>query len=348
MGSLELSNLETADLCRKLALLLHSGISTNDGLYLMAEEEKDPRIRNLLANMAHAMDRGMYLHQAFDDAQCFPTYMLGLLQVGEEVGKIEETLIALTNYYENREKLQRQIVSSLTYPAILLLLMLIVIIVLLSQVLPIFNEIYMSLGGHLTGIAGGLLLLGQFLNRIIPILCGMLLAGLLFVAVLYLRTDFRRKVTALWRRNYGDRGITKKMNNAHFAQALSMGFSSGLGLEDAVEMATKLLADTPGAVQRCKNCRKQLLQGADLVVALEENDLLTHSNCRLLTLGMRSGTGDEIIETISQRMQAEVQESLESLVSKVEPALVLITSGLVGVILLSVMLPLMNIMAAIG
>lgn len=348
MHSLELSNLETADLCRELALLLHSGISAGDALYLMAEEEKDPRLHPLLAGMASAMDAGNYLHQAFEQAGCFPVYVTGLIRVGEEVGRTEETLNALAGYYEGREKMQRQIVSSLTYPAILLLLMLIVIVVLLSKVLPVFNEIYMSLGGQLTGIAGGLLLLGQFLNRAMPVLCvllGMILAA---AALLYLHRGLRGRITAFWRRRWGDRGIARKMNNAQFAQALSMGFSSGMLPEDSVDMAAVLLQDCPDAAARCAKCRDLLLEGTELAAALGSCGLLSLSACRLLTLGMRSGTGDSVIEEIARRMEDDARQALDSAVSKVEPALVLVTSGLVGVILLSVMLPLMNIMTAIG
>jgi type IV pilus assembly protein PilC len=97
MRALELSNLETADLCRELALLLHSGIGAADALYAMAEEEKAPQLRDLLAGMAGAMDGGDYLHQAFLGAGCFPVYITGLLRVGEEVGRLEETLNALAD-----------------------------------------------------------------------------------------------------------------------------------------------------------------------------------------------------------------------------------------------------------
>ena len=344
MGSLELSNLETADLCRELALLLHSGVTAGDGLYLMAEEEKDPQLHSLLSEMAAALDRGDYLHQAFQQTGCFPVSMTGLLRVGEEVGRTEETLNALAAYYENRDRMQRQIISSLTYPAILLLLMLIVIIVLLSQVLPVFNEIYVSLGGQLVGIAGGLLMLGQILDRSMPVLCGLLAVILAAAAGLYLHRGLRRKVAGYWRTHWGDRGISRKMNNARFAQALSLGFSSGMILEDAVELAAELLKDCPDAAKRCNHCRQQLLEGEELSAALGSNGLLTPSACRLLTLGMRSGSGDNIIEEIARRMQDEAQQALDTAVGKVEPALVLVTSGLVGVILLSVM----NIMTAIG
>ena len=82
--------------------------------------------------------------------------------------------------------------------------------------------------------------------------------------------------------------------------------------------------------------------------ALGESGMLPPSACRLLTLGMRAGTGDTTMEEISRRLSEEAQEALEHKVAMVEPALVFITSILVGAILLSVMLPLMHIMKAIG
>lgn len=348
MKSLELSNLEIADLCRELALLMHAGVSLADGLYLLAEEEKDVANRALLTQLAQDVEAGAFLSQVFEKAACFPIYVTGLLQVGERVGRTEETLNALAAYYEGREQMNRQIRSALTYPAILLLLMLVVIVILLSQVLPVFNEIYASLGGRLTGVAGGLLLLGQGLDQAMPILCAALAVVLLGVAVVSMHSGVRSRALGLWYAHWGDRGTARSLNNARFAQALSMGFSSGLPLEEAVDMAALLLEDIPAAAKRCRSCRRLLDQGESLSHALVETGLMSTSSSRLLTLGMRGGTGDGVLEDIARRMQEDAQLELEGKVAKVEPALVLVTSVLVGVILLSVMLPLMNIMTAIG
>lgn len=348
MKSPELSNLEIAYLCRELALLLHAGISEANGLYLMAEESRDKQMQELLNTMAQQMDEGSFLSDAFRQAGCFPAYITGLLRVGEAAGRTEESLDALYRYYESKEQMERQIVSSLTYPAILLVLMMVVIVILLSRVLPVFNDIYASLGGRLSGVAGGLLLLGQLLDRCMPVLFGILAAAAMFFAGFCLHRGFRKTVTVFWNRRWGDRGIARKLNNARFSQALAMGFSSGLQLEESVELASLLLQDAPGAVRRSEACREQLLQGQSLAAALGNNGLLTSSACRLLTLGMRGGNGDSVMEEIAARMQQEAQQAIESAVAKVEPALILLTSGLVGVILLSVMIPMMNIMSAIG
>lgn len=348
MKSLELSNLEIADLCRELALLLHAGVRLDDGLYLLAEEEKEQDHRELMSQLARSVQEGNFLSKAFADAGCFPVYVTGLLQVGERVGRMEESLNALSRYYEEQEQTDRRVRSALTYPAILLLLMLVVIVVLLSRVLPVFNEVYASLGGQLTGVGGGLLLLGQGLDRAMPVLCALLAAVMAFFAAFSLHRGFHGKVLGIWRKRWGDRGVSRKLNDARFAQALSMGLSSGLPLEEAVEMAALLLQDVPTALERCKACRDLLEQGEGLAYALGETGLLSSADCRLLTLGMRGGTGDHVMEEIARRMSEDAQLALESKVVKIEPTLVLMTSVLVGAILLSVMLPLMNIMTAIG
>lgn len=348
MNSMELSNLEIADLCRELALLMHAGIGEAEGMYLMAEQSDTQTMGAMLTGMAKQLETGCFLADAFEQAGCFPVYITGLVKVGEAVGRTEEALLSLASYYENKERMQRQIISALTYPAILLVLMLVVIVILLSQVLPVFNDIYASLGGQLTGVAGGLLLLGQILDYGMPVLFGIMALAAAFFGIFYLHRGFRKKVLFFWNRKWGDKGIAKKINNARFARALSMGFSSGMQLEDAVEMAAELLKDSPGAQKRCALCCEQLVNGASLADALEQNALLTPVACRLLSLAIRSGNGDSIMEEIADRMQEDAQQALEAAVSKVEPALILVTSGLVGVILLSVMLPLMNIMSAIG
>ena len=343
-----LTNLEISDLCRELSLLLHSGVGLGDGLALLTEEEKDPRQKDLLAQMTRHVEEGGMLSDAFALGNCFPPHVAGLLHVGERVGRTEEALVSLARYYEERERMERQIRGSLTYPAILMMLMLVVIAVLLIKVLPVFHDVYASLGGQLTGVAGGLLLLGQVLSAAMPVLLVVLVAAAAAVALFAAHDGFHERVMTLWHSLLGDRGVSRKLNDARFAQALSMGMSSGLMLEEAVELAGKLLLDTPAAAARCRKCQTLLVEGESLSNALGDTDMLPPSACRMLVLGMRSGSGDQVMEEIARRLSEEAEQALQSSVSRVEPALVLITSFLVGGILLSVMLPLMNIMTAIG
>ena len=348
MNKANFSNMETADLCRELALLLHAGIGTGDGLYLLAEEEKDPVTKEMLTQMAKIVDFGNPLAKAFEEAGRFPAHMIGLLQVGEAVGRTEEALNALSRYYENRERMERHITGALTYPVMLLLLMSVVIVVLLTKVLPVFNDVYASLGGQLTGIAGMLLGLGNGLNKILPLLCVVLALVLILLGGFVFSKKIRAKMLDFYNSRWGDKGVSRKMTNARFAQALSMGISSGMPPEEGVDMAASLLRDIPKAAERCEKCSELLRNGESLSEALNKTGLMESAACRLLTLGMRGGSGDTVMEELARRMQEEAEHALEHAASKIEPALVLITTLLVGAILLAVMLPLMNIMTTIG
>ena len=125
-----------------------------------------------------------------------------------------------------------------------------------------------------------------------------------------------------------------------------MGMASGLPLEEALGLSAGLVEG--GARRRCEDCRKRLDNGEALSAALKASGLLPASQSRLLELGQRGGAGDASMEKIARDLSEEGEAALDAAVSRVEPALVLLCSVLVGLILLSVMLPLMHIMSAIG
>lgn len=335
-------------ICMSLSLMLHSGVSAADGLTLMAEDEPEEAVRGLLKDMALESDYGTPLSEVFRKSECFPDYTASMLQVGETSGRTEESLLALSDYYDGRVALAKRLRSALLYPAILLVIMLAVIVVLLVYVLPIFNDVYAQLGSSLTGVAGGLLALGETLGKLMPVLCVVLGLIVLCVALFALSDKLRAKLLAFWRRRFGDRGISGALNTARFASALSMGLHSGLDVEQAIEVSAKILKEVPAAEARCNECLNMLQDGKSLAAAMGESGLLPKADCRLLDVGMRSGAGDLAIERIATRLSDESNEAIENRVGRIEPALVIITSVLVGLILLSVMMPLMNIMTMIG
>lgn len=340
-----ITNGEISSLCLELSLLLHAGVGTGDALSLLAEKGE---WGELLSGLAERVDNGTALSAALRESGVFPAYVCGLVETGERTGKTEEALAALSRYYEERIRMSRRIRSALLYPAVMMALMLVVIGVLLVKVLPIFDDVYASLGRRLTGVAGSLLTLGRWLDGAMPVLWVLLVLAAVFLAVFAAVPSFREKLTVSWRRTHGDRGVARKMNDARLAQALAMGMASGMPIEEAVELAAGLMEETPAAKERCLDCRARLEGGERTSAAMKESGLLPVGACRLLEMGQRGGAGDAAMEKIAADLSEESEAALEEKVSRVEPALVLVCSILVGLILLSVMLPLMHIMSAIG
>ena len=343
-----LSNEEISSLCLELSILRKSGVDTQEALSLLAQSS-DPGHSALLEDMAWQMQSGApRLSSAMRSTQQFPAYVCGLIEAGEETGRVTEALSALAGYYEERVRMDRRIRSALLYPAVMLVLMLVVIAVLLVKVLPIFDDVYASLGGRLTGVAGGLLAIGQWLDRAMPVLWVVMAAAVVFLIAFAAVGAFRDRVTGWWRKGHGDKGVSRMMNTARLAQALSMCMTTGKTLEEAVELAIPLMDDIPPARARCEDCRRRLQDGESTVEAMRGSGLLPAPQCRLLELGQKKGVRGETMERIAATLSEESEAALEDKVSRVEPALVLVCSVLVGLILLSVMLPLMHIMSAIG
>lgn len=348
MKPLNLDNEQLGSLCRSLGQMYHAGIHSGDAFALMAEDEMSAAEKQILSEMSEMADNGLPLAKIFRKAGCFPDYLCNLMLVGEQVGRTEETLIALADYYDGRARLERQLRNTLLYPSVLLLVLLAVVFVLLVWVLPVFNDVYARLGSSLTGLAGWLLGLGIVLRKAMPVLGVVLALVVCFIIALAAAPSLRNKLAKAWGRKRGDRGIGRKINAARFVQALAMGLTSGLTDREAVELAANLADGSEAFRGRCDNCLRRLNEGVSLSSALRENEMLSKAQCRLLETGTRAGNGAQVMEQLSLKVLEESECELESILGRIEPAVVVVMSILVGAILLSVMLPLMHIMTAIG
>ena len=333
-------------LCGELALLLHAGLDIAGGLAMLAEDAEGPD-RELLAALCRDAGEGLPLSECMERSGIFPPEVCAQVRCGERTGRLEETLSAMAESGESRLRLARQLRSALLYPSILFLLMLLVIGVLLIRVLPVFEEVYASLGGGMTGLAGGLLRLGVWLSAALPwlapILAVLAALGLAFAG----SQRFRETVLRRWRGGrWGDRGVSRKLQDARIAQSLSLGMRSGLSGQEALALAAPQCA--PAAGERCHRAEKLLEEGLGFAEALRQGEALPPAACTLLALGIRSGSGDTVIREIARRLTEEGENALREKAERVEPALVLAASVLVGIILLAVMLPLLRVMSALG
>lgn len=339
-----LSDQKISQLCGALAMLLQAGVMPADGCFLLAREEADP----LLTHLGEGLDRGKTLSQAMADSGVFPPEIPAIIRVGEDTGRLEEALRSLADHYAYRDRTARQLRQALIGPCLILVLVLTVLTVLLVKVLPVFQQVYASLGGSLTGPGLWLLKLGQGIASLLPVLLTAAAAVCLTVGALCCHRGLGRRGEAFWRRHFGDRGFLRKFHNARFARGLAMAVSSGLEFAEGAQLAALPLARIPGAARRCEKLRQSLEAGGDPAGALEEAKLFTPAQSRLLAVGLRSGNGEGVLTAIARQQEEAAAESLEAAAAVLEPAMVLVASVLVGGILLSVMLPLMNILSAMG
>lgn len=348
MAGRRLSNEYVSSFCLEMSLLMHAGIGTEDGLYLLMEDETDKANQKMLQTMADMVADGHPFSTAIQETKRFPQYVSDMIETGEQSGRQEQSFQSLSDYYDRQNQLANQVRSALLYPSILLVLMLVILVVLLVKVLPVFNQVYEQLGGTLGGTAKMLLNAGQVLGRCMPVLCIVLGVIVIAGAVLVGSSTLRAAVVAAYKKVFGDFGVTRQLSEAQFAAAMSMGMLSGLNTEEAFRTAMLFQNATKKTKKRYEKCLEMLEMGEPLAECFKQNRILDAVYCRILELGAKSGTSDTAMEEIARRMDDNVQMAIERKVGRIEPTIVIITSVLVGVVLVAVMLPLINIMSSIG
>ena len=142
------------------------------------------------------------------------------------------------------------------------------------------------------------------------------------------------------------RSVYENTAACRFASGMALTLSSGLDTEQSIKLAGALNED-PLFQQKITACCKKIEEGSDLYEAIHDSGIFSGIYTRMASLGARTGTMDKILDEIAARYQDEVDNRMNNILAILEPTLVIILSLIVGIILLSVMLPLMGIMSSI-
>lgn len=338
---------EMITFCSQMAIILHSGISAFEGISMMMEEQKNSEGTQVLRTVYQEMELGKSLYDGMTTAGVFPEYACQMVNLGETSGRLDEVMQSLADYYTQEEALYKTIRHAVSYPLFMLAMMLGVLLVLMIRVMPIFQEVFLSLGMQMDGPAGAVLHMGQIMGRYSGIFLFLFALVLIFFFCIS-RTEKGREKAAGWLRHSAlTQKYVRKTAQYRLAFGMSMSLRSGLDPERSLEMMQSLVGDAKMA-DRIEQCIQRMKQGAFFEEAVIEAELFDGMQNRMIRIGQRTGSLDQVMEEIARQCEAEVTESIWNKISMIEPTVVIILAVLVGVILLSVMLPLMSIMSEIG
>lgn len=341
-----LSSAELASFCSQISSVLKAGISAGEGIAIMLEDTSSSQEREILSAIQETLNSTGVFSLGLEDAGVFPQYMQNMVRLGEQAGRLDEVMEALAVHYERESDLAAALKSAVTYPCIMIGMMVLVVLVLITRVLPVFEQVYAQLGQSMQGISRGLLDMGQALNRYSLVLLAVLVLLALLCLYFAKTSSGRKQASMIFSRLPFTRNFSDKKASCRFASGMSLVLKSGLTPEEGMDMAGELTENSLFR-EKISQCKKLLEEGTPLAQALSHSGVFTGMEARLLMVGDRTGSIDEAMEKIAARCQEELDDAMGNAVSIIEPTLVAILSIVVGLILLSVMMPLMGILAGI-
>ena len=342
----KLTNQELFYFCEQFSILLHSGISCAEGLQLMLEDSKTQQGKDFFQSLLADFEQNGSFAQTLKNSGCFPESMISYVNIGEETGCLDEVLKSLSEHYEQELEISENIRSAITYPLLMLAMMGAVIVILLVKVLPVFRQVFQQMGLEMNHFSNGLLNAGNIISRYSAVLLVLVLVILAGFAVLFFTEKGRTYLRQLSGRLPYIKEISISTDYARLTQAIAMGIHSGLGHIVTLEMAQNLLYQ-PDIKEKTKKACSLLEEGVLFEDALSESGLFEGMNARLIIVGLRAGEADEVMNRLAKRYREASLTVTGNIISIVEPTIVIVFSLLVGLVLLSVMMPLLGILSEI-
>lgn len=338
------STSELTNFCRQFSIMQNTGISILDCLDILRNQHFSAYFRNLLQVIYEDVKSGLLLSDALDKhRKVFPHFFRSMVRVGELSGKMELVFGSLADYYESEKAIKAKVKSALSYPLMLLAMTVGVVILMMLVVVPTFREAMAQMDVEITGITKIVYDLSDFmLSYWLVMLAGVITIGL--VIFLIGRTEsgaffFDKMVTYV----PFVRTVQRNLFTARFARAFGLLLSSGMDLNSALD-SVEVIISNRYLKKKFHEAAESVRQGMSITVAFETYKLFPQMMLQMVTIGERSGTLDEVLMRSCLFFDNQVETSLNSVTSKIQPIMLLLMGGIIGTLFIAVYSPILNIM----
>lgn len=334
-------------LCYQMSLVFKSGISLLEGMTLLSEEMEEPQLRAVLENVNKELAGATRIYEAFEVQGVFPDYMIKMIQIGEFSGTLDEAMEHLCEYYEKIDHLNKRLQSAVTYPVLLMALMVGIVGLLFVKVLPMFKDILQSVGGEMPVLTRYIMDLSEGLKANGLYILGTLIV-LLTTAVFYFKSPKGKTLADQLKLNLPFfKRIYVKIYAAKFSETMAMLLKSGISYTESLQMVSGIVGNVH-LEAKILEYQKEVALGSDDEDSFRKIGIFPNLLVRMIKIGYKTGELDTIMKKVSKIYETEVDRALNRATKTVEPVLIIILSLVVGVVLLTVMLPLISIMSSIG
>ena len=332
---------------QELIALLKAGLPVVHSFELLLERQESATMRRVLGDIRDRVTAGASISDAFaEQGDLFPKLYWTSLKAGEKSGEIEAVLRRYLKYQKTVLAMTRKVVSTLVYPAILIVLSAGLITILMTVVIPKFQDFFADFNAELPLLTVVVIRTAGFLRDNILFLAAGAIA-LFFTGSRWLRTPAGREwrdATALKIPIIG--GILRRFAISQFTRSLATLLGGGTPLVPALENAADAIGNSYVS-RKIREVVPRVREGGELWRALESTQLLTSLTIEMVKIGEASGALEDMLTSVSDFYDEEIDVLLARVISFVEPGILVIMGGVIVTILLSVYLPIFRLMSAI-
>ncbi|MCB2291973.1 type II secretion system F family protein [Clostridium algoriphilum] len=334
--------------CKQFSLCIKSGIPICDILDLLYEQMLHKSIRKSLISIKENVQKGNSLFASMKKTiNVYPEFMINMIYLGEESGKLDIILEEMSKYYEKEHKLLKKFTNSLIYPCTVFITLMVVSLFLLIKVIPIFIENLNSMDADIPLITKLVLGSSNFLrNNLLWIAIIFIISVLVIIE--YIKTESGKIVFDKFKFKCPILGqVYKRLIYTRFSRGLNILLGSGVGLLKAFEIINDVIGDKYFKL-KLKSVFSDIKKGEDLSSSINAMNLFPQFFVAMIKIGEETGNLEGMFLTAADIFYEDAQENVEKATVLLEPILIIFLGIMIGTIILAVMLPMLNVMDSAG
>lgn len=343
-----LNSKQLSEFCRELGMLLGAGVPLVRALSIMGKRDIPDNIKDIYSELYRSLRQGSMLSSAMEAMPgVFPELLISMFRASEDSGAMEQTCSKMAEHYTKSYKLSKKVKSAMTYPIILVVVTVLVLLAVFLFILPTFFQMFEDMDAELPAITQLMLgISGLLRDHWLLIGIGVLVLVLVGQIVLQIpkvklaRDRMRLKLPVIGK-------LLKIIYTARFARTLASCYASGVSIVSSLRNAR----DTIGNVYVSSQFSAVLTDvrnGKPLSAALKRVDGFDSKLSASVQIGEETGKLYDMLESTADTFDYEADVATERLTAIIEPVMLIFMALVIGLVIVSVMLPMTTLYDAIG
>jgi type IV pilus assembly protein PilC len=334
---------------RQFAAMVNAGVALVRCLGVLTEQCPNPKLKKALIAISREVQEGTNLSEAMrKHPKCFDTLYVSMVQAGEVGGVLDEVLNRLAKLLEDMARLKNQIKSAMAYPVVVGILAILVFLGMTIFLIPIFAAIFKDLGTELPALTQFMVNLSELLRSPIIFVVIAVVIGIVVAIQWYYKTPMGRVQIdrfLLKMPLFGD--LNEKSAVARFCRIFGTLTRSGVPILQSLD----IVRDTSGnqvIANAVEAAKLEIQNGGMISLALQKEQVFPILAIQMMSIGEETGELDSMMMKVADFYEDEVEQAVKALTSIIEPLMMVVLAVMVGVILLSMYLPLFKVFDTLG
>jgi len=324
---------------RQFATMVNSGLPLLRTLAILEEQTQGKYLAKVVGEMRLDVEKGVSLSSAMaKHPRAFNQLFVSMVRAGETAGTLDSVLLRLADTIEREVSLRRQIKSAMTYPIVVASLVVLILSAMLIFVVPTFKDLYKQLGGTLPLPTRILVGVSDVVRGYFLIVVGVIVAGV-WLFRRWIKTEKGRMAFDRFKLRIPVFGpLVHKTALSRFARTLSVLNRSGVPILQSLEIVQDTVNNSVVATA-VKDLQAGVKEGESLATPLSRHKVFPAMVVQMMAVGEETGALDTMLEKIANFYDEEVEATVESLTALIEPVLIAVVGGAVGLIVIALYLP---------